>query len=282
MAVRNSCAVRFAQVLFTLLPAVLPIAATAGPDFSIGTFRNMVVPDDAPPSTYTLTAWDATPVGQPSVHTHDILLQNIGDATLNISSIGLTGPNADDFILTGPMTSTITPGSSYYTQLQFRPQASGLRTAAMVITSNATSPHDVYTINLSGIGVDTPVPSPDLAILPVSYKLKTNKKTGQTDALVKLTIANQGTEDALSPTLNFYYAPDWTPVDSATAAPIIPTVILKPLKAAVPGKLVKLKKLKVKVPAVNSTSGILYFVSLDGSLKDVDFWDNGGMFLLHL
>jgi probable HAF family extracellular repeat protein len=81
-----------------------------------------------------------------------VTLKNTGTASLTISSIAITGTNAEDFAQTHTCRSSLAAGASCGISVTFKPTASGTRTAAVSVTDNAAgSPQKVA---FSGIGVN--------------------------------------------------------------------------------------------------------------------------------
>jgi len=79
-----------------------------------------------------------------------VTLTNTGAASLNLTSIAITGTNATDFGETHTCGSTLAPGTSCTIRAYFRPAAKGTQTAALTITDNgAGSPQAVP---LTGFG----------------------------------------------------------------------------------------------------------------------------------
>jgi endonuclease I len=77
-------------------------------------------------------------------------IQNLGLATLNISSITITGPAAADYIL-GTFPSTVSGTSSSNFNVDFTPSVSGTRNAVMTIVNNDATANP-YIVNLNGVG----------------------------------------------------------------------------------------------------------------------------------
>src|SRR5271156_1447457 len=80
---------------------------------------------------------------------------NTGDAPLNISSIGITGPNSADFatINIGPRTTAaISPGTMCSFEVQFSPTIVGLEGAFVSFTDNATGNPQVLAVEGTGKG----------------------------------------------------------------------------------------------------------------------------------
>lgn len=87
-------------------------------------------------------------------------LTNTGGATLNISSIALTGTNAADFtISSNTCSSTLAAGSNCVVSATFTPSVASARSASITFTDDAaTSPQNV---TLTGTGVNAiPPPTP--------------------------------------------------------------------------------------------------------------------------
>ena len=112
-----------------------------------------------------------------------VTLKNSGKATLTITAITITGTNSSDFPETTTCTSSLAAGAACIIKVQFRPSATGARSASVSITDNAAgSPQQVP---LSGTGttaklVPTPLGFGTLAV-------------GLTSPVKKVTLTNIGT-----------------------------------------------------------------------------------------
>ena len=112
-----------------------------------------------------------------------VTLKNSGKATLTITAITITGTNSGDFPETSTCTGTLAAGTTCLIKVQFKPSATGARSAAVSITDNAAgSPQQVP---LSGTGTTaklspTPLPFGTWAV-------------GLTSAVKKVTLTNVGT-----------------------------------------------------------------------------------------
>ena len=81
-----------------------------------------------------------------------VTMTNTGSATLNITSVKLTGSNASDFSLTSACGTTLAAGKSCTMSVTFSPTAGGTLTASISVTDNAAgSPQVVPT---TGLGAD--------------------------------------------------------------------------------------------------------------------------------
>jgi sugar lactone lactonase YvrE len=112
-----------------------------------------------------------------------VTLKNSGNATLTISSIAISGTNSGDFPETTTCTGSLAAGASCSLKVQFRPSATGARSAAVSISDNAAgSPQQVP---LSGTGTTA-----KLAPTPLGFGTLT---VGLTSAVKKVTLTNLGT-----------------------------------------------------------------------------------------
>jgi hypothetical protein len=82
-------------------------------------------------------------------------LSNTGNATLNISSIVITGTNPGDFPWNTSCGSTLVSGLACNTSVNFLPTANGPRSALLTITDNASG--SPQTVSLSGTGTSGPI-----------------------------------------------------------------------------------------------------------------------------
>ena len=110
-------------------------------------------------------------------------LKNSGKATLTISSIAITGTNSGDFPETTTCGSSLAAGAACIIKVQFKPSATGARSASVSITDNAAgSPQQVP---LSGTGTTA-----KLAPTPLGFG---TLAVGLTSAVKKVTLTNIGT-----------------------------------------------------------------------------------------
>ncbi len=89
-------------------------------------------------------------------------LTNTGEAALNITSIGIQGPNSGDFPLTGETSCTaqpVNPGTSCSFSVSFTPTEIGFETAVVSVTDNA--PGNPHELELTGA-------APGMAASPLS------------------------------------------------------------------------------------------------------------------
>jgi len=89
-----------------------------------------------------------------------VAFTNAGIGTLTITGISVTGANPGDFPVysnTCGASISLLPGGQCGMQMGFKPTAIGLRTARIVVTSNA--PNSPHTIPVSGIGLDPNIPN---------------------------------------------------------------------------------------------------------------------------
>ena len=77
-------------------------------------------------------------------------LTNNGSATLTLSSVQVTGPNAGDFTLTNNCASSLAASAQCTLAFTFAPSAAGARSASVVFTDNAAG--SPQSLNLVGTG----------------------------------------------------------------------------------------------------------------------------------
>jgi hypothetical protein len=95
-----------------------------------------------------------------------VSIQNIGNTTLTISSIGLTGADSADYFEEGSCSSSIPAGGTCHLTVGFTPITTGTLTAALSITDNA--PNSPQTVSLTGVGVQ-----PAVSLSPASLTFPT-------------------------------------------------------------------------------------------------------------
>ncbi|RKE98608.1 choice-of-anchor D domain-containing protein [Ichthyenterobacterium magnum] len=88
--------------------------------------------------------------------TKTFTIQNIGNQTLSVSNIVLSGPDATDFTITSPTNLSIPGGSDASLQIEFLPTTIGNKDAIVTITHNDTTGSESpdYTFSIRGIGID--------------------------------------------------------------------------------------------------------------------------------
>jgi hypothetical protein len=128
--------------------------------------------------------------GQLTVNTELTLtvnLTNTGNINLNISSLQITGANANQFSLVSPpVPPVIIPpnGNPVPVQVRFRPTSAGAKTAVVRIASNDPD-ENPFDVSLTGTGI-----SPTISITPTS--LNFGNVLVNTDSILTLSIFNIG------------------------------------------------------------------------------------------
>jgi hypothetical protein len=131
---------------------------------------------------FTNTAVGATSVPQ------SVVITNCGTDVLNISGITLSGTASIDFRASPTCGSpaSISPGGTCTVSVTFTPSVDGLRSAALVIASNASSSPN--TVPLTGTGF---LPAPSICFSSGTVVL--GAVVGQTSAVESVTVTNCGT-----------------------------------------------------------------------------------------
>jgi len=114
-----------------------------------------------------------------------VTLTNVGDATLSIGSIAVTGANASSFVFANTCGSTLAAGANCTIHGHFGPMTPGALTAAITITDNA--PGSPQSIALSGTGVAVPVVS-----LSATHLAFGSENEGNASGSQSVTLTNTG------------------------------------------------------------------------------------------
>lgn len=111
-----------------------------------------------------------------------VTMTNTGNATLNISSINITGLNPSDFNQTNTCNSTLAPSATCTINVTFKPTSGGQRTAGISITSDARG--SLPTVTLSGTGLSIGLDlSPSILVFD-------NQVVGNSSAPQPVTVSN--------------------------------------------------------------------------------------------
>jgi hypothetical protein len=125
--------------------------------------------------------------------TTDVTVTNSGTATLNITSITLTGTDPTQFTLGAPTTGTacplgasaLTAGSNCKVGVKFAPTTTGAKSANVSVADDATG--SPQTVPLTGTGT-----APAVTFAPTNVAFG-NQPTGTSSATTDVTITNSGT-----------------------------------------------------------------------------------------
>lgn len=82
---------------------------------------------------------------------HVVTLSNISSASLSVSILAFTGPNAADFTEVDTCGSAVAAGGNCTIVISFTPSAAGARTASLSVTDNASG--NPQPVSLSGTGI---------------------------------------------------------------------------------------------------------------------------------
>ena len=121
---------------------------------------------DTTPSAAEGTDFGTTATGAPV--TRVFTIQNTGQAVLGQLSVSIDGPNASSFIVTQPLTSSLSGGTSTTFTVSFNPSLSGTKQATLHIASNAAT-NDPFNLALSGNGLAPEIVVLDAGTTPNTY-----------------------------------------------------------------------------------------------------------------
>ena len=127
------------------------------PEINVQGNGNDIADGDTTPSTSDDTDFGNVDTSSGST-TNSFLVENVGDATLTVSSIVLSGTAAADFSVASSLPGTIAPGAQATIDITFDPSADGVRTATLTI-ANDDADEATFDFGLQGTGT-TPEPTP--------------------------------------------------------------------------------------------------------------------------
>jgi hypothetical protein len=133
----------FSRLIFTLT-ATLALACSLG----CGTLTATPAGSSPFASISTSSVIFGSITSGSSGSAQDVTLSNTGSGTLNISSIAMSGTNANSFSESNNCPTTLGAGSTCTITTNFSPGVAGSYTAAISITTNASPA--IQTITLSG------------------------------------------------------------------------------------------------------------------------------------
>ncbi len=115
-----------------------------------------------------------------------VLVRNVGNAPLTVSSTAITGTNAANFVIVaGQAPFTVNPGDSQTVEIEFSPQTLGSKNATLTIISNDLTQGTVL-VALSGNGVG----QPEIGVSPAALDFGAVRI--QTVQMQPLNISNSG------------------------------------------------------------------------------------------
>lgn len=205
---------------------------------------------------------------------HTFEIRNFGNADLQVTvPLTLTGPNVGDFTITQQPAPVVAAGQRTSFKILFTPSFEG-NAYATVNISNNDNDESLYTFDIRGDGVTSPLVGPDIQGDLVYYK---NYKCAGLPLLFckmqgKVEVRNLSeTYDLSCATVRVYVVNGDVLNDQAY---LVDERIVKNLKAYVPGKKMKVKKVKFSgwVPP-GYTHIYAEVVPRDGS-EDINYTNN--------
>ncbi|MEO8186091.1 MAG: choice-of-anchor D domain-containing protein [Burkholderiaceae bacterium] len=192
VAAGGNCSI---QVTFTPTVAGTRSATlTISHNASGGTSSVSLVGTGAPPAaaaSVTPTLLSFTQTINTSSIAQAVTVRNSGGQPLTLSSIGISGANASEFLTGAASTcvagTVLNANASCNLQLAFRPTAAGARTATLSVAHNAAA--SPATVALSGTGTATPQPGVSLSAPSLSFG---TLSVGEQSTVQTVTLTNTG------------------------------------------------------------------------------------------
>ncbi len=121
------------------------------PEISVQGNSTNIVDDDMIPSFTDHTNFGSLNISSGS-HARTFTIQNLGNATLNISGVSISGTDAADFTVATPPASTVAASGSTTFVVTFDPTTTGTKTATISIT-NDDSDENPFNFSIQGDGI---------------------------------------------------------------------------------------------------------------------------------
>jgi hypothetical protein len=143
-----------------------------------------------------------------------VTVTNSGQATLTISGAALSGANSGDYVISGNTCSTVSAGANCTIAVKFTPTATGSRSGALQINSNASN--GTQTVTLSGTGV-----APSASVTPAALAFGNQRQAAASTPKI-VTVTNNGTATLHvgSPTLSGANSGDFAVSNNACTAAV--------------------------------------------------------------
>ncbi|HKI12262.1 MAG TPA: choice-of-anchor D domain-containing protein [Candidatus Acidoferrum sp.] len=149
-----------------------------------------------------------TPVGTISPQTITVILSNIGDVTMSLSSLAIAGDATHSFSETNNCPNTLVPQASCQATLSFTPAVTGVLQATLQITDNA--PGSPQSVSISGVGTSsTTQPQVSLSSSNLGFGSQT-QGTSSTPQVITLNNTGNAPLHVSAVTLTGSYPKDWT------------------------------------------------------------------------
>ena len=156
-----------------------------------------------------------TPVGTTSPQTVTVSLSNIGNVTMSLTSVMITGDSTSSFSQTNTCTAVLAPSAACQVTVYFTPTTTGVLGATLQVVD--TAPGSPQTVTLSGIGTSsTPQPQVSLSTSNLSFGSQT-QGTSSTAQVITLTNTGNATLHISAITLTGSYPKDWTETATCSA-----------------------------------------------------------------
>jgi hypothetical protein len=127
-----------------------------------------------------------------------VTISDTGTATLNITSIGITGAKPGDFAQTNNCPAALTTGQSCAVTVTFTPTAAGNSSASLTVTDNAAN--NPQSVSLSGTG--QAITAPIVSLSPTSLSFA-SQNVGTSSTPQTITLSNVGTAPLIISSIAF-------------------------------------------------------------------------------
>ncbi len=182
----NSCtiSVTFTPTTTGSRPGTLSVTSNASPSPQTVDLTGTGVAPGTPEASFSTKQLSFGPViVNVTSSAQTVILTNSGTVNLTITSVAASG----DFAETSTCSGTLAPTATCSTSVTFTPTSSGPLTGTLTFTDNASD--SPQTIALSGVGIDSPIPSADVSTSTLAFGYVTVDTTSTSKTI---TITNTG------------------------------------------------------------------------------------------
>ncbi len=138
-----------------IVESVIPLSGPPAPEITVRGNGSIIANGDLTPNPADLTDFGFAGAAA-GTGLRTFVIQNTGTATLNLSTITISGANAADFTISAAPAATVAASANTQFTIAFNPSAGGLRNATLNFTTD-DSDETAFTFAIRGGGPNSPI-----------------------------------------------------------------------------------------------------------------------------